>query len=64
MQVPPGRCYSHFAYGEQHMLAAVYGCTLHFLNAKSGERMESVPEAHDEDITAMEWMPQRPGLSA
>ena len=61
MQVPSGQCYSHFAYGAQQVLAAVYGSTLHFLNAESGQLLESIPDAHDHTITAAEWTPQRLG---
>ncbi|KAK9860423.1 hypothetical protein WJX84_007132 [Apatococcus fuscideae] len=58
-EVPSGQCYCHMAYGARGILAAAYGSTLHFLNAESGQLLESIPDAHDAAITAMEWTPQR-----
>ncbi|KAK9839144.1 hypothetical protein WJX74_010445 [Apatococcus lobatus] len=58
-EVPSSQCYSHLAYGARHVLAAVYGSTLHFLNAESGQLLESIPDAHDQAITALQWAPQQ-----
>ncbi|KAK9819711.1 hypothetical protein WJX72_001552 [[Myrmecia] bisecta] len=56
-EVPANRCYTHIAYGPGGVIAASIDKTLYLLDAKSGSLVDTVEDAHDAEITCMEWSP-------
>lgn len=47
----PGKCYSRLAWGPENLIAAACGTMLHFLDARTGEVVERVDEAHDAAVS-------------
>lgn len=48
----PGKCYSRLAWGPENLIAAACGSMLHFLDARTGEVVERIDEAHDAAVSA------------
>ena len=45
------------AYGSGNVIAASFGSALQFLNASNGQVLETVEDAHEGGITAVQWGP-------
>ncbi|KAK9800321.1 hypothetical protein WJX73_001844 [Symbiochloris irregularis] len=56
-EVPSGQCFSLMAYGPDSIIAAATSTSLQFLDASTGQALETVEDAHDGPITAMQWAP-------
>lgn len=48
----PGKCYSRLAWGPENLIAAACGSMLHFLDARTGEVVERIDEAHDAAVSS------------
>jgi WD40 repeat protein len=59
LALPRGQCYSRLAWGPGGHIAAAHGATVHLLDARSGEQVEAIREAHSAEITDMEWSPAK-----
>lgn len=47
----PGKCYSRLAWGPDNTIAAACGSMLHFLDARTGEVVERVDDAHEAAVS-------------
>ena len=56
-EVPSGQSFSKIAYGPDNLLAAAFDHSLQFLDATSGHVLETIDDAHEGPITAIEWAP-------
>jgi WD40 repeat protein len=57
LPLPRGQCYSRLAWGPGGHIAAVHGGTVHLLDARSGEQVDAVRDAHSGAITDAVWAP-------
>ncbi|KAL4432387.1 hypothetical protein ABPG77_001686 [Micractinium sp. CCAP 211/92] len=55
LSLPPGQCYKRVAWGPDGHIAAACDRMLHFLDARTGEVVDRVEDAHDAPITCLEW---------
>ena len=47
----PGKCYSRLAWGPEGLIAAACGTMLHFLDARTGEVVERIEDAHEAAVS-------------
>ena len=47
LSLPPGQCYRRIAWGPDGHIAAACDRMVHFLDARTGEVVDRVEEAHD-----------------
>jgi hypothetical protein len=50
LSLPPGQCYSRLAWGPEGLIAGACGSTLHFIEARTGEVVDRVNDAHDAEV--------------
>eukprot|EP00210_Caulerpa_lentillifera_P004271 g4074.t1 len=57
LDLPDGQYYHRLAFGPELALAAAVKNTIHFLNVETGSVIESVEQAHDSQISSIQWAP-------
>lgn len=57
LSLPPKQVYTHLAWGPDNYIAGAVGTLVHIIDARSGEVVERIDDAHTTQVTCLEWAP-------